>query len=68
MLRKTEEAVPSRNQHHVILQVFALDFELLHDHDIGLQYIEHALECLRRTPWLISEGIADPIDIPSRYP
>lgn len=41
--RQTEIAVPARYEHHVVHEVFPLDFGLLEDHDVGLENVEHRL-------------------------
>src|ERR1700712_5719876 len=66
MLRKAEIAIPTRNKNHVIREVLALYLELLHDHDIGLKSVEHGRKCPVLTPWLVSKGIANAVDIPGR--
>ena len=66
MLWQTEVAVPPWNQHHVIPQVFALYFQFLHNHNIRLKDIEHAIEGSLISPWLIPKWIPDPIHIPCR--
>ena len=66
MLRETEEAVPARNQDHVVGQVFALDFQLLHDDDVGLEDVEHGGERAVGAPWMVSKRVADAVDIPRR--
>lgn len=64
MLGQAEVAVEARHQHHVVGQVFALNLQLLHDDDVGLEDIEHGVEGAIVAPWLVAEGVADPVDIP----
>ena len=59
-----EVAVPARNKHHVITKVFSLNLELLHNHDIRLQDIEHAIECALVPPWLEAEWVTNAIHVP----
>ena len=70
---KTEEDIPSRHQDHVVFQILALDFGLLHDDDICAQDVEHCLPTINIlnvkdeagnnlespliSPWLICKGI-----------
>jgi hypothetical protein len=44
VLWQAEVAIPSWHKHHIISQVFPLDFGLLHNHNIRLENIEHGLE------------------------
>jgi hypothetical protein len=54
MFRETEETVPSVKQYHVIAEVFALYFELLHDYDVAGEYVKHGRECASSgIPWWI---------------
>ena len=46
MPRQTEVAVPSRNEYHVIREIFALDLSLLENHDIGFENVEHSLDAV----------------------
>lgn len=62
--RQAEIAIPAIKYHHVITQILSLDFELLHDDDVGFEYIEHSRESLRDTPWMVRKWITDAIDIP----
>lgn len=64
--RKTEEDIPAVYQHHVICQVLALNFNLLHDNNVGLQNVEHGRERPRLIPWRVSKRISDPIHVPGR--
>jgi hypothetical protein len=66
MLGQAEVAVPAGHKHHVISQVFALNLELLHNHNVRLQDIEHGIKGPLVAPWLISKWIANAIDIPRR--
>jgi hypothetical protein len=66
VLRQAEEAVPAGNKHHVIAQVLALNLELLHNHNIRLQNVEHGIERPLVAPWLIAKRVANAIDIPRR--
>jgi hypothetical protein len=66
VLRQAEEAVPARHKHHIIAQILALYLQLLHDHNVRLQNVEHGIERPLFAPWLIAERVADAIDIPCR--
>jgi hypothetical protein len=62
---KTPVVVPAGDEHHVIAEVFSLNLGLLKDNYVGLEDIKHGLEGSFVSPWLISEGIANAVDIPS---
>ena len=66
--RQAEIAIPAIEYYHVITQVLSLDFEFLHDNDIGFENVEHGWESLCDTPWMVRERIADAIDIPGSEP
>lgn len=66
--RQAEITIPAIEHHHIITQVFSLNFEFLHDNDVGLEDIEHSRESLVDTPWMVREWIADAIDIPGSEP
>lgn len=64
VLGQTEVAIPALYKDHIIRQVLALDLQLLHNYNIGLQYIEHGIECAIRAPWLVPKRVANAVDIP----
>jgi hypothetical protein len=64
VLGQAEVAVPARHEHHIVSQVFALDLELLHDDDVGLQNVEHGIEGPLIAPWLVAKRIANAVHIP----
>ena len=64
VLGQAEVAVPAGNEHHVIGQVLALDLELLHDDDVGLEDVEHGAEGALLAPWLVAKGVADAVHVP----
>jgi hypothetical protein len=66
MLGEAEVAVPARDQNHVICQVFALNFQLLHDDNIRLEHVEHVAKSAVLSPRLVAKRVADAIDIPRR--
>lgn len=66
--RQAEITIPTIEYHHVITQVLSLDFEFLHDNDIGFEDIEHGRESLCDTPWMVREWVANAIDIPGSEP
>lgn len=62
---ETPVIVPAWNQYHVISEVFSLDLGLLKDNYVGLKDVEHSLEGSFVSPWLVTKGIANAVDIPS---
>lgn len=64
VLGQAEVAVPAGHQDHVVGEVFALDLQLLHDDDVGLEDVEHGIEGALVAPWLVAERIADAVDVP----
>lgn len=68
MLGKAEIAVPARDEHHVILQVLPLNLEFLHDDNVRLKDVEHGVKSAAVTPGLVTERIANAVDVPRRDP
>jgi hypothetical protein len=66
VLRQAKEAVPAVNKHHIIFQILPLYLELLHDHDVRLQDVEHGVESAVGIPWRVGERVSDAVDIPRR--
>jgi hypothetical protein len=66
VLGQAEVAVPSGHKHHVIRQVLALDLELLHDDNVGLEDVEHGIVRLAFAPWLVAQRVADAVHVPRR--
>lgn len=44
VLWETEKDVPTRNQDHVIPEIFSLDLGLLHHNNVGLEGVKHGLK------------------------
>lgn len=65
MFWKTPVIVPTWDKHHVIAEVFSLNLGLLENNYVGLEDLKHGLKGSFVSPWLVTEGIADAIDIPS---
>lgn len=66
VLGQAEEAVPTRDQNHVVIQVLPLDLQLLHNHHVSLEDVEHGIEGAGGAPWLVAKRVADAVDIPRR--
>lgn len=46
MFGQAEVDVPTGNQNHVVLEIFALNLRLLHYDNVCLEYVEHGLRGL----------------------
>src|ERR1700709_1677631 len=66
MFRKTEEAIPSIDQNHVVAKILSLNLQFLHNYDISLEDIEHGWKGATVAPWLISKRISNSVDVPCR--
>jgi len=66
VLWKTEKAVPARDKYHVVFQVLPLNLQLLHNNNVRLQNVKHGAEGAVVAPWLVSERVADAVDVPGR--
>jgi hypothetical protein len=41
-----------------------LDLQLLHDHNVTLQDVEHGWKAAGGVPWRVGEGVTDAVDVP----
>ena len=61
---ETPVVVPPRYEDHVVSKILSLDFGFLKDDNVGLEDVKHGIKRSFVSPWLVSERIADAIDIP----
>ncbi|KAI7052596.1 hypothetical protein KC366_g66 [Hortaea werneckii] len=65
MPRQAEVAIPPVDHYHVISEIFPLNLQLLHYHDVAAENVEHGWEGTCCVPWLIAERVTDAVDVPA---